>query len=593
MPRFSVIVPVYKVEKYIKLCIESILNQSFKDFEVLVVDDCGGDNSIPIVEEYAKKDDRIKIFYHKKNRGLSAARNTALDNATGKYIVCLDSDDWMEPNCLDVLNAEFKLRKTESIWFNARRYIEKEKTPYNRPLYNQEEEYKIVTPENITSLPNYTWIKAYTRESIQKYNLHWPEGLTFEDMEFHFEYFTLNPKTYVINDCLINYRHRGGSITREAESGNIKLNDFFIVLEHLRNFWIEQGVYEDYKITMVEMLQRRARLCYTYNYSPENRKLVYKFFEKLGYPKDFQKQKPEHKQNTPLVSIVVPYYNVESYISECLDSIINQTYRNLEILCIDDCGQDNSSKIVEEYAKKDSRIKIIRHEKSKGAGGARNTGIEQSTGKYMFFVDADDYLVEDCVYSAVKILEEHNLNVVFFKSEIFVDDIKIRYPIINYPKYRYWADGPFRLDEDNLCDMPSQCWNKGYRRSFLIDNNIRMPENIYYQDVEFHVRMFTKSHDTYMIDRPLYLYRKRGDSSMDCVYNKTTIKAEDLYIAHERIYDFLVKNNLIEKYKNSFLELVMICLNNFRENNYNLCKKCTPRMLQFLNYIGFPEKYRD
>ena len=118
----SVIIPVYKVEKFIRQCIESILNQSFTDFEVLVVDDCGGDSSMDIVEEYAKKDNRIRILRHERNRGLAAARNTALDSAVGTYIVCLDSDDWMELNCLDDINAEFNLRKTPSIWFNARKY---------------------------------------------------------------------------------------------------------------------------------------------------------------------------------------------------------------------------------------------------------------------------------------------------------------------------------------------------------------------------------------------------------------------------------------------------------------------------------------
>ena len=115
------LVPVYNVEAYIRQCIESVLNQTFSDFELIAVDDCGQDNSIKIVQEYAKNDNRIKILYHKKNKRQGGARNTALKAATGDYIFCLDSDDWMEPNSLALLHTIFETKKPASIWFNAKK----------------------------------------------------------------------------------------------------------------------------------------------------------------------------------------------------------------------------------------------------------------------------------------------------------------------------------------------------------------------------------------------------------------------------------------------------------------------------------------
>lgn len=104
--------------------------------------------------------------------------------------------------------------------------------------------------------------------------------------------------------------------------------------------------------------------------------------------------------NTPLVSIVIPVYNVELYLRECLDSVISQTYHNLEIICVNDGSPDNSLSILEEYAAKDSRIRIISQENA-GISVARNTGMDVATGEYIYFLDSDDYIalemVERCV----------------------------------------------------------------------------------------------------------------------------------------------------------------------------------------------------
>ena len=183
MPKFSIIIPVYNVEKYIKQALESVVNQTFKDFEAIIVDDCGNDCSVKIVKEFADNDQRFRIIHHECNKGLSAARNTALKVATGDYIVCLDSDDWLEPNCLEILYANFSLHNTESVWFNARKYYHEKAKFDKKPMYNYQEGELIISSFDIASYADFTWIKSYTRKSIQEYSLEWPEGLTFEDGE--------------------------------------------------------------------------------------------------------------------------------------------------------------------------------------------------------------------------------------------------------------------------------------------------------------------------------------------------------------------------------------------------------------------------
>ena len=111
------------------------------------------------------------------------------------------------------------------------------------------------------------------------------------------------------------------------------------------------------------------------------------------------------------ISIIVPVYNTHPYLKECLDSIINQTYQNLEIILINDASPyEEYDKICKEYAKKDNRIKYIRHQKNKGAGGAKQTGIDNSSGKYITFVDSDDYLINKNLYS-ISINKFKNINI--------------------------------------------------------------------------------------------------------------------------------------------------------------------------------------
>lgn len=124
----------------------------------------------------------------------------------------------------------------------------------------------------------------------------------------------------------------------------------------------------------------------------------------------------------PLVSIVVPVYNVESYIEECLQSVCSQTYENLEIICVDDVGNDRSMDVVRSFAVKDCRIKIIEHDKNKGLAEARNTGLEHVSGDYVFFLDSDDWLSIDAIEKFVRSAKVGEPDIVVGQGLAFSDD---------------------------------------------------------------------------------------------------------------------------------------------------------------------------
>ena len=120
--------------------------------------------------------------------------------------------------------------------------------------------------------------------------------------------------------------------------------------------------------------------------------------------------------NNPKISVIIPVYNVEDYLEECLDSIINQTFKDLEIICINDGSQDNSLNILEEYAEKDNRIKIITT-KNQGLSAARNRGLENITGDYVYFIDSDDYLELTAFEELYAVSEEKSLDLIHFKFD--------------------------------------------------------------------------------------------------------------------------------------------------------------------------------
>lgn len=112
------------------------------------------------------------------------------------------------------------------------------------------------------------------------------------------------------------------------------------------------------------------------------------------------------------VSVIIPIYNVDQYLTKCLESVINQTYKNLEIICVNDCSSDNSYTILEEYFQKDNRIKIIYREKNGGLSAARNSGLDVATGEYIYFIDSDDWIGLDYIDGMVKAIEKANTDIV-------------------------------------------------------------------------------------------------------------------------------------------------------------------------------------
>lgn len=214
------------------------------------------------------------------------------------------------------------------------------------------------------------------------------------------------------------------------------------------------------------------------------------------------------------ISIIIPVYNVEKYLSKCLDSVINQTYKDIEIICINDGSTDNSFGILEDYAQKDIRIKII-NKKNEGVSIARNIGINQSNGEYIIFLDSDDWIESNTCELSIDCIKKHDADICCFGiNEIVKDNINIR----------EWESPALKKEilqlEDKKILMVNAC-GKLFKRSFLLNNNISFPEMIKTgEDAIFNLTCLCNNAKYITLNERLYNYLcDRNDSATNNIKN--------------------------------------------------------------------------
>lgn len=213
-----------------------------------------------------------------------------------------------------------------------------------------------------------------------------------------------------------------------------------------------------------------------------------------------------------LVSVIVPVYNVESYLRKCLDSIVGQTYHDLEIILVDDGSTDKSGDICDEYAKNDSRIIVI-HKENGGLSDARNAGMRIATGEYVGFVDSDDWIELDMYEILYQLCEQYQLDLVAARFCLNENGIDVNNCVTN----KFVEMTGKELLECNIfeCDskvVTNSVWDRLYRRTLI--QGIEFPKGRKYEDICFTTNVFLKAERCGYLDKELYHYTVRDDSIM-------------------------------------------------------------------------------
>lgn len=227
------------------------------------------------------------------------------------------------------------------------------------------------------------------------------------------------------------------------------------------------------------------------------------------------------------VSIIIPVYNVASYIEDCLNSVLNQTYPNIECIIVDDCGQDDSMCIVKSILTAKSpriEIRIVTHEVNKGLSEARNSGIREATGDYLYFLDSDDYMAENAIERMVVMVKKHAVDFVIGDIVTFGEASEQKDFLRMESGYLFGNEKiSYSYSESQWYMM---AWNKMISRSFLLNNEIFFAPNIYHEDELWSFKLALVANSMAICNKVTYFYRIRRNGSI--MSNLTMKHMEDM-----------------------------------------------------------------
>lgn len=254
------------------------------------------------------------------------------------------------------------------------------------------------------------------------------------------------------------------------------------------------------------------------------------------------------------ISVIVPVYNCEDYLEESIKSILNQSFKDIEIICVDDGSSDNSLNILKDLACEDSRLKVFSQE-NQGSSSVRNFGLKNASGDYLYFFDADDFLVEYALEEAYSNAINNGSDIVVFKFDQYKDnkffkhsgqDIEKQFPDADFSNFTFnfhdYRERPFR--------GPFAPWFKLYKKEFLDRHDcFEFPNNLNHNDLPFHVMTFLKASKISFVPKYLYHYNISNPSSI----SNTRFKNYDhIFKVIQTVEDFLKSEGLFEEFKKEF-----------------------------------------
>ena len=283
-----------------------------------------------------------------------------------------------------------------------------------------------------------------------------------------------------------------------------------------------------------------------------------------------------------MLSVIIPVYNVENYLNECLDSVTSQTLDDMEIICIDDGSTDNSPDILKEYSKKDKRIKIITKENG-GQATARNLGIEEAQGEYIAFVDSDDFIEPTMFEKLYTKSKDNNLDIAMCKIATYdnqTEEIKNNVWYYMLGVFRDFEKGIFNHKDTKefTCHIAVTPYNKIYKTTLLKENNILFPEGLIFEDEKFFYDTYLRAKRVSIVDEFLYYYRiNRKGSTVDTIKDNDF---SDIVPISKLIRETFKETDNYEDYKillsNRFIHLQLARFTQtsqkYKENFFNLLK---------------------
>ncbi len=511
-PLVTIIIPVYNTRDYLPNCLDSVLTQTYRELEIILIDDGSTDGSGDLCDDYAGKDERIRVT-HQDNQGAVRARKAGIAATSGQYLCFVDSDDTVEENYI----ADLVKRTSDDVDLvtaGAFKEVDGNWIPrqdaFREGLYRSGKEmeyllknlmkYQLDTGRD--GILPYMYAKLYRTDKAREAVRETAENLVYtDDSDFVFHYILKCRSVYVTHDKNYRYRERKNSLC---------LGENRFILRDLNTLYL--SLYPQFSehhlhVDLIRQLQAfiRARVNYA--------------LEKMGDFVDARDTSriPEglfDRSDLPAVSVIVPVYNMAPYLPECLDSLMDQSMSDLEIICVDDGSTDGSGLILDEYARRDDRIRVI-HKKNSGYGHSMNIGLDAARGEYIGILESDDFAAQDMFYKLYHAAKNNDADVV--KGNF----AEVRETGRTETRFGNWAVYgkvfPAKEFPELLYDRMS-IWSALYRREFLNQNGIRFHETpgASFQDTSFFFMVWLHSERMLLIPEITVNYRMtNGNSSIN------------------------------------------------------------------------------
>ena len=618
----SVVVPVYNVEDYLAKCLDSIISQTLKNIEIICINDGSTDSSPKILKEYAEKDSRIKLITQ-PNGGYGKAMNSGIAAAAGEYVGIVEPDDFILPKMFRTLYNAAKGTNCEIVKSDFYRFtgdgsdrtrwmVAREKDNYNRIIDPAEEK------ECFRFVMN-TWCGIYRRDFLLSNGITHNEtpGASFQDNGFWFKGFCCAKRLMILDKAFyMNRRDNPGSSVANKEKvycGNI---EYQLIYD-----WLSQK--PDLKEKFIDVFMMKKLHTYMFNLrriAPHFRhEYIRKFSEEFAEShkkgelfkavfttnewtelmqliRDPEEYYYTVEQERIKVSVILPVYNCEKYLRQCLDSLIAQTLQDIEIICVNDGSTDSSLEILKEYAAADMRFVIIDSE-NKGAGAARNLGIEAACGKYLAFPDSDDWFEPTMLSTAYRGAEKDRADITIFRSMLYDNETGQSTPcsyslrLDRLPQHRPFAVRD--MDCSVFRNIMGWSWDKLYKRSFVLNNGLRFQEQRTTNDMYFTFISIYKATRITTCEQYLYNQRRNVSGSLSAMRERSW---ECFYNALLEMRRELREMGIWEKYQTDFTDYALnSCLwnlNTLSENaGVKLYEKLKSEWFRELGITDAPQEW--
>lgn len=512
----SIIIPVFNTENYLEQCLESAHRQTYENIEIILINDGSTDTSTEICLKWCEKDTRF-FYIEQENCGQGIARNRGIQQARGEYITFVDSDDWIafdyverllercEQECSDMCRGGMQYYDEYEARFGIRLDI---------PPVDAKNIYCYAAPQVAGNI--------YRKALFEKNNIKMPIGkmedlaifplvallsnrISYEEEVLYFYRINRSGSSMSMVENTVDYVRALRYMNNEAKRLKLLSNCYLLMqisILHLDNALERLKLYGD--IELFSDVQSKFQMYLSEEYPGwtkfyDNNSRIFKNCLNKGDIDTVKKTK---------VSIVVPVYNAARYLRQCLESLIWQSMKEIEIICVNDGSKDFSLEILKEYAAKDDRIVVI-NKKNGGYGSAMNAGLKEAKGEYIGIVESDDFVDNNMFEELYQRAAIYDVDIVKSNYYEYSDSFGIQNNFIE----ALWEC------EYEAIFCPSECpkvlfsaqaiWSAIYRREFLEKNDIIFNETpgASYQDTSFVFKTWAMANNAILTKSAFVHYR--------------------------------------------------------------------------------------